>query len=75
MTNQRTVLPEASQGREAPVARLACHQTPEGVELLLELPGGDVVLVALLGDQTQDGGADQLLLVLSEQVLLNKLKY
>ena len=50
------------------------HGVPEGVELLLELPGGDVVLVALLGDQTQDGGADQLLLVLSEQMLLGKFK-
>ena len=74
MTNQKTVFPEASQSGEAPVARLAGHQTPEGVELLLELPGGNVVLVALLGDQAQDGRADQLLLVLSEQVLLGTIK-
>ena len=68
------LLPEASEGGEAAVARLACHQAPEGVELLLELPSGNVVLVALLSDQAQDGRADQLLLVLSEQVLLDKLK-
>ena len=40
------------------------------MELLLQLPCGNVVLVSLLGDQTQDCGADQLLLVLGEQMLL-----
>ena len=63
------LLPEAEERGEAAVAGLAGHKPPQGVELLLQLQGGDVVLVSLLSDQGADGAADQLLLVLGEQVL------
>ena len=49
------LLPEAGQRGEAAKARLARHQPPQTVQLLLQLRSADGVLITLLRYQAADG--------------------
>jgi hypothetical protein len=60
------LLPKAGERRKTSETGLAGHQSPQAVQLLFQLRAADSVLIALLGDEAANGGADQLLFVLGK---------